>query len=210
MTMPPGPPSPPPGQPPYGPPPYGQPAYGQPAYGQPAYGQPYYPPPPPQPYAEMPPAGPPPKKSRNKLWLILGIVAVLLVVVLIAVVLIVFIAVRQGTVTATDVKLGDCLAEIPDGTRVLTVKTVSCDESHAGEVFAVLTMPDGDFPGDDAVAEYSNRCGPELVSYSPASATDDSVQLYVLYPTAETWADGDRAVTCVATLNPPRTGSLKG
>jgi hypothetical protein len=35
------------------------------------------------------------------------------------------------------------------------------------------------------------------------------VQLYVLYPTAETWKQGDRAVTCIATLDPPRTGSLK-
>ncbi|MGE2716842.1 septum formation family protein [Mycolicibacterium litorale] len=197
MTMPPGPPP--------GPPPYSQPAYGQ----QP-YGQPYYPPPPPQPYAGMPPAGPPPKKNRNKLWLILGIVALVAVIAVIAIVLVVVLAVRQGTVTATDVKLGDCLSEIPDGTRVLTVKTVSCDETHAGEVFAVLTMPDGDFPGEDAVTEYSNQCGPELASYSPAAVTDDSVQLYVLYPTAETWADGDRAVTCVATLDPPRTGSIRG
>ncbi|WP_193044570.1 septum formation family protein [Mycolicibacterium baixiangningiae] len=204
MTMPPGPPPPPPGRPPYG-----EPPYGQPQYGQPAYGQPYYPPPPPQPYTEMPPAGPPPKKN-NKLWLILGIVALVAVVAVIAVVLVIFLVVRQGTVTATEVKLGDCLSEIPDGTRVMTVKTVSCGEPHAGEVFAVLMMPDGDFPGEDAVTEYANRCGPELATYSPAAVTDDSVQLYVLYPTDETWTDGDRAVTCIATLDPPRTGSLKG
>jgi hypothetical protein len=43
-----------------------------------------------------------------------------------------------------------------------------------------------------------------------ALVTDDSVQLYVLYPTAETWQQGDRAVTCVATLDPPRTGSING
>ncbi|BCI51332.1 hypothetical protein NIIDNTM18_06100 [Mycolicibacterium litorale] len=201
MTMPPGPPPPPPGEPPYH----------QPAYGQQPYGQPYYPPPPPQPYAGMPPAGPPPPpKKNNKLWLIVGIVALVVVVAVIAIALVVFLAVRQGTVTATEVKLGDCLSEIPDGSRVLTVKTVSCDEPHAGEVFAVLTMPDGDFPGADAVTEYSNRCGPELANYSPAAVTDDSVQLYVLYPTEETWADGDRAVTCVATLTPPRAGSLRG
>ena len=40
--------------------------------------------------------------------------------------------------------------------------------------------------------------------------TDDSVQLYALYPTAATWKQGDRAVTCVVTREPPRTGSLKG
>ncbi len=197
MSMPPGPPPPPPGRPPYG----------QQPYGQPAYGQPYFPPPPPQPYAEMRPAGPPPPKKR-KLWLILGLVTLTVVTIAIAVAL--FVVVREGTVRATQVKLGDCLSEIPDGSEVRTLKTVDCAEPHAGEVFAVLQMPDGDFPGKDVMVEYANRCAPELASYSPAAVTDDTVRLFVLFPTDETWSDGDRAVTCVATLNPPRAGLLKG
>lgn len=126
------------------------------------------------------------------------------------VVIIIVAAVNDDTVNATNVKLGDCLAEIPGGERVASVKTVSCDQPHAGEVFAVLTMRDGDFPGQAAVEAYHEKCSPELQRYSPESMTDDSVQLYVLYPTAETWEDGDRTVTCIATLDPPRTGSLKG
>jgi len=134
-----------------------------------------------------------------------GIVALLAVGAIVFVVI-----VRKGTVTATDVKVGDCLKEIPGNTRVLTVDTVGCDKSHAGEVFAVLLMPEGDYPGQSAIEEYQNKCEPELASYAPDAITDDSVQLYVLYPTAETWEQGDRAVTCVATLDPPRAGSLKG
>ncbi|KUI32379.1 septum formation family protein [Mycobacterium sp. IS-1496] len=205
MTMPPGP----PGQPPYGQQPHGEPPYGPPAYGQPAYGQPYFPAPPPQPYAGIPPAGPPPPPTKNKLWLILGLVALTVVVIAIAVVLFVVLVLREGTVTATQVKLGDCLSEIPDGSQVRTLETVDCAEPHVGEVFAVLQMPDGDFPGQDAMVEYANRCAPELASYSPAAVTDDTVRLFVLFPTDETWSDGDRAVTCVATLDPPRAGSLK-
>jgi Septum formation len=117
----------------------------------------------------------------------------------------------KGTVSATDVKVGDCLKEIPDNAKVFTVDTVECDQTHAGEVFAVLMMPEGgDFPGQSAIDEYQNKCEPALASYAPSAITDDSVQLYVLYPTEETWTQGDRAVTCVATLDPPRTGSLKG
>jgi hypothetical protein len=134
-----------------------------------------------------------------------GIVALLAVGAIVFVVI-----VGKGTVTATDVKVGDCLKEIPGNTRVLTVDTVGCDKSHAGEVFAVLLMPEGDYPGQSAIEEYQNKCEPELASYAPDAITDDSVQLYVLYPTAETWEQGDRAVTCVATLDPPRAGSLKG
>jgi len=134
-----------------------------------------------------------------------GIVALLAVGAIVFVVI-----VGKGRVTATDVKVGDCLKEIPGNARVLTVDTVGCDKSHAGEVFAVLLMPEGDYPGQSAIEEYQNKCEPELSSYPPAAITDDSVQLYVLYPTAETWEQGDRAVTCVATLDPPRAGSLKG
>ena len=132
------------------------------------------------------------------LWVLVGVAAV-----------IIYFTIGQGTVTAMDVKVGDCLKEIPSSTRVLTVDTVGCDQPHAGEVFAVLQMPAGDFPGQSVIENYQNKCEPELSSYSPDAITDDSVQLYVLYPTAETWAQGDRAVTCIATLDPPRTGTLK-
>jgi hypothetical protein len=121
-----------------------------------------------------------------------------------------YLLVGKGVVTATDIKVGDCLKEIPDDTRVLTVDTIGCEQSHAGEVFAVLMMPDGDFPGQPAIEKYADKCSPELERYSPEAITDDSVQLYVLYPTAETWEQGDRAVTCIATLDPARTGTLKG
>ncbi|HTI77569.1 MAG TPA: septum formation family protein [Mycobacterium sp.] len=219
--------------PPSNPPPYGQQPppgpYGQPAQNpypapQPgAYPPPpgsyppppppphgAYPPPPPMPYGEAPPLGhygPPPKKTR---WgLIIGLIVGLFALLAIAVIVFV-VFVGRGTVTATDVKVGDCLKEIPGNTRVLTVDTIGCDQSHAGEVFAVLLMPEGNFPGQSAIEEYQNKCEPELASYAPNAITDDTVQLYVLYPTAETWEQGDRAVTCVATLDPPRSGSLKG
>lgn len=141
---------------------------------------------------------------------IAGLVLSTLWVAVAVIALLVYFLVGSGTVTATDVKQGDCLAEIPANTRVLTVTTVGCDETHAGEVFAILQMPDGDFPGQAAIDAYAEKCSPELAAYAPEAMTDSSVQLYVLYPTAETWEQGDRAVTCIATLDPPRTGSLKG
>jgi hypothetical protein len=158
---------------------------------------------------EQPYFAPPPRKSRKSLYVVLGVVAALLVAI-VGVGVVVYLTVGKGTVTATDIGVGDCLREIPGDTRVLTVRTVDCSESHAGEVFAVLEMPAGDFPGQAAIDAYAEKCSPALAGYSPAAMTDDSVQMYVLYPTAETWAQGDRAVTCIATLDPPRTGSLKG
>ena len=108
---------------------------------------PVSPPPAPMPYGAPPPPGyygAPPKKTRWGLIIALvgGIFALLAVAAIVFVVI-----VGKGTVTATDVKVGDCLKEIPGNTRVLTVDTVGCDKPHAGEVFAVLLMPEGDYPG---------------------------------------------------------------
>ena len=114
----------------------------------------------------------------------------------------------KGTVGANNVAEGDCLKELPASGLVLTVDTVSCDEPHKGEIFSVLTMPEGDFPGTFAIEEYQNKCGPELDKYSPGAMEDPDVGLFVLYPSEDSWKQGDRAVTCIATSDSPRTGPL--
>jgi hypothetical protein len=118
--------------------------------------------------------------------------------------------VTKDTTVATDVKVGECITDVPDSARVMTLPTVDCSQPHGGEVYAVLTMPDGDYPGPSAIDEWQNKCPEELQSFSPDAMTDESVGVFVLYPTEETWAQGDRAVTCIATLDPKRTGSIKG
>jgi hypothetical protein len=116
----------------------------------------------------------------------------------------------RHTVDATDVAMGDCFTEIPDSSRVYSLNKVSCDKPHKGEVYAVLTMPGGDYPGQSAIDEFKHKCGPELESYAPAAMEDPSIGVYVLYPTPETWVTGDHVVTCIATADPPRSGSVKG
>jgi hypothetical protein len=132
------------------------------------------------------------------LWA-LGIVALVVFLVLF----------DKGTVSATEVKAGDCLKELPASGLVITVDTAPCGEPHAGEIFSVMTMPDGDFPGQFAIEEYQNKCAPELADYSPGAAEDADVGLFVLYPSEDSWSQGDRTVTCIATTDSPRTGALK-
>ncbi|PJK18873.1 septum formation family protein [Mycolicibacterium goodii] len=183
MTTPPGPP----------PPPYG------------AHG---YPPPPPLPYGgdngHIPP---PPQKRRPRLRVLVAAVVVLAMLVAGAAVALYYMSERDAT-EAAEVKVGDCLAEIPDSSRVLYVQTVACDQPHKGEVFSVMQMPDGDFPGESAVLEYTDKCGPALKQYAPAAADDAAIRTLVLYPTADSWQRGDRTVTCIATSENSRTGKI--
>lgn len=139
---------------------------------------------------------------------IAGLVLSGLWVVCIAALVVFLVIFDKGTVSATKVEAGDCLTELPASGVVITVDTASCDEPHKGEIFAVMTMPDGDFPGQFAIEEYQSKCAPKLDEYSPEAVADPEVGLFVLYPSEDSWGQGDRAVTCIATTEKPRTGTL--
>ncbi|OBG85690.1 hypothetical protein A5699_23390 [Mycobacterium sp. E802] len=170
-----------------------------------------YPPPPPQPYSQnsgVPGAYSPPSKNSSALkWVLLAVVVVIALVVAAGAVF--YLSRDRGATEASQIKSGDCLSEIPDSSRVLYVKTVSCDQPHKGEVFAVLPLPDGEFPGDTAVIKYTDKCAPALDQYAPNVTADSAIQLFVLYPTADSWQRGDRTVTCIATSKNPRTGKIE-
>ncbi|MGV0811322.1 septum formation family protein [Mycolicibacterium boenickei] len=166
-----------------------------------------YPPPPPQPYSADPGQfSVPPKKSSALKWVLLAVVVLIAVVVAAAAVF--YFSRDRGATEASQVRSGDCLAEIPDSSRVLYVKTVSCDQPHKGEVFTVLQLPEGNFPGDAAVVKYTDKCAPALAQYAPDATEESGIQLFVLYPTADSWQRGDRTVTCIATSENPRTGKI--
>jgi len=47
------------------------------------------------------------------------------------------------------------------------------------------------------------------IGWYPPAVEDEAIGLYLLYPTDETWRDGDRTVSCIATTATPSTGSLR-
>ena len=120
-----------------------------------------------------------------------------------------YLTVGNDTVGANEVKAGDCLKDLPASGLVLTVDTAPCSEPHKGEIFKIMTMPDGSFPGTAGIEEYQNKCAPELDKYAPEASRDPEVGLFVLYPSEDSWGQGDRAVTCIATSDTPRTGTMK-
>jgi uncharacterized RDD family membrane protein YckC len=108
-------------------------------------------------------------------------------------------------------RTGDCIAQIPRDDQALIVAKIDCKAPHEGEVVAVLTLPDGDLPQKAVLDEYKRKCASELAAYAPATIDDPSVGLYVRYPPEQLWRqNGYRDVTCAATFELPRTGSIKG
>lgn len=110
-----------------------------------------------------------------------------------------------GTVSATEIKLGDCMNP-PDAETVTDVPAVPCAQPHQGEVFALVDVPDGPFPGNNEVGDLAD-CGGRLSAYSARAANDEHMQLTLITPSADTWKTGDRQVVCIVE---PETGLTSG
>ncbi|MFZ0833396.1 MAG: septum formation family protein [Mycobacterium sp.] len=117
----------------------------------------------------------------------------------------------NGSVQATNIKTGDCIADAPaDGANVLRLPKVSCDEPHEGEVYAMIRVSGDNFPGQAAMQnDYEQRCVSALNAYAPDAANDRGISNFLLYPSQETWDRGDRDVACIAITRDKRTGSIR-
>jgi Septum formation/Protein of unknown function (DUF2510) len=103
-------------------------------------------------------------------------------------------------VEVLDLKVGDCLADsMPTGgEEVFTVETVPCSEPHSEEIYAVVTLPEGDFPGDEAVAVQADEvCNAEFESFVGLPYEESVLYFSFLYPSDEqSWNAGYRWATC--------------
>ncbi|MBB4793610.1 DUF4190 domain-containing protein [Streptomyces nodosus] len=118
-----------------------------------------------------------------------------------------------GSGAPFSVKKGECF-NAQDGSlegMAYDVDKVPCSGEHQAEVFAGVLLPDGRFPGDDAVAEKADdRCYALLYTYAMDSwAIPDDVDVYYFTPTRESWALGDREITCMFG-NTDAKGTLTG
>ncbi|MYS27333.1 DUF4190 domain-containing protein [Streptomyces sp. SID7804] len=95
---------------------------------------------------------------------------------------------------------GDCF-DSPGGLEgwAADADPVPCAGEHDGEVFAVVTVPDGAFPGeDDLSATADDRCYDLRDAYvMDGWALPAEVDVYYLLPSRESWRFGDREITCV-------------
>ncbi|MDK1345360.1 DUF4190 domain-containing protein [Streptomyces sp. 378] len=111
---------------------------------------------------------------------------------------------------------GDCF-DAPGGLEGDTydVDRVPCGARHDGEVFAVVTLPGGAFPGDARITGIADeKCYALQDRYAMDTwAMPADVEVYYLLPSRESWRFGDRAITCLfgnTEAGLKLTGSLRG
>jgi len=119
--------------------------------------------------------------------------------------------VEEGQADVFALRVGDCMNTVEEE-LVTEVPVVPCSDPHDEEVFFDFTLDDGDFPGDDAVLDAAEtRCLSEFDVFVGLAYDSSTLDFYAYRPTEESWAGGDRVVSCVI-WDPAGqvTGSLQG
>ena len=106
-----------------------------------------------------------------------------------------------GSVTLFDLELGDCLndADIPLRSDMTDAPRVSCEDPHDSELFAILGLEGSAFPGEsELVAQGQSRCARAFGDFVGIPFANSTLDFRFYYPTASSWAQGDRTIYCVA------------
>lgn len=124
--------------------------------------------------------------------------------------------VEAGEVGAFEVQVGDCFDDgqlSAEASEVQEVDAIPCDQPHDNEVYAIFDLPDGDYPGDEAVVEQSGKgCAERFAEFTGTAYEDSQLEITQLFPTEDSWNTlDDREVVC-AVYDPsgPVEGSLVG
>jgi hypothetical protein len=110
---------------------------------------------------------------------------------------------------------GDCFNLLNKKAETIdTVRVVPCRQAHDDEVFAVVQLPRGPYPGDQRIQDLGDQaCGARLKAYTGKTYDElpDNVEYLSLPPIREGWVAGDRKTICTLFESSDRTltGSLR-
>lgn len=117
---------------------------------------------------------------------------------------------------------GDCIdmdalqasMDVPEGeaAELDVVPVVPCTEPHTGEVFAETQLPEGDFPGEEAIdASVTEFCEPEFATFVGLSYAESTYDYFSFFPTVDGWEQADdRTIQCIVVSAEPVTATLAG
>lgn len=130
----------------------------------------------------------------------------------IAAILVVLLAGCGGGTDVFSIPVGTCFDDQDDG-EITSVPEVDCAEPHDNEVFALIDYTGSEeYPGSDQMSDIgTSLCEEQVAAYTGFELEGSELAVFSIYPTAESWADGDREVICAlynADLS-KLTGSLR-
>jgi hypothetical protein len=103
---------------------------------------------------------------------------------------------ESGDVGVFDLEVGDCLGEEISEGEVESLEAAPCSEPHSEEIFAALTIPDGDYPGQEALDAEVEGCFEEFTEFVGMPYEESVLEINYMAPTEESWGQGDRELLC--------------
>ncbi|TQJ19556.1 DUF4190 domain-containing protein [Kribbella jejuensis] len=95
-----------------------------------------------------------------------------------------------------ELMIGECF---DDTSADDEVERQPCPNAHDAELIAIVSLPDGSYPGDKAIDKDADRaCTRPFGTYVGKSRDQSELYLSWLTPDKYTWNSGDRRVFCVA------------
>ncbi|MGF1599572.1 MAG: septum formation family protein [Acidimicrobiales bacterium] len=121
--------------------------------------------------------------------------------------------VTGGSLEAADLRVGDCFNG-SEGEAVTTVDVVPCGDEHEFELYHRFDLPDGDYPGSEALEDrWLQGCLAEFEAFVGVSFDESMLDISGIIPTERTWTElDDREVLCSVTPldDSPLVGSVRG
>lgn len=112
-----------------------------------------------------------------------------------------------------NLEVGMCLPERAENGVIAAgdSRTVPCSQPHVGEVYDSITLPDGDYPGEESLVRASAKCETTFQGFVGKAFAESDLTLAYFHPTKESWERGDREILCVVEVpSGTVTNTLKG
>jgi hypothetical protein len=100
------------------------------------------------------------------------------------------------TIDYVDLKVGDCLRDF-DNDDPSSIPSVSCSKMHDSEVYAVIPLGDGKYPGDLKIFRDAKfGCIEQFDAFVGTSYIESELEYTYYGPDEFSWRDGDHAIRC--------------
>jgi hypothetical protein len=106
--------------------------------------------------------------------------------------------VDSGTVDVFQIKAGDCFDDsIGFGDEISSLPGVPCSEPHDNEAYAAFDLTTSTYTDEESMWEMAhNACLERFETFVGRDYETSTLDIFSLYPTADSWANGDREVVC--------------
>jgi hypothetical protein len=109
---------------------------------------------------------------------------------------------------APTAKVGECLDIALEASTVTELAGFDCGQEHDAEVYFVGESSRTEFDQLKVAEDAADVCRDEFASFIGIAYEESVLDIYYVYPQADSWENGDREVICAVYEPDPETGRI--